>query len=101
MIAAAERIIPAALADADERALHWTRYETAVPLAAGRRVLDMACGVGYGTARLAARAATALGADVSVAAVTQARVLYRETGARFTVADATRLPFESDSPLRC
>ena len=32
---------------------HWHRYAFALPLARGRRVLDAACGEGYGSALLA------------------------------------------------
>ena len=37
---------------------HWHRYAFALPLAAGKRVLDAACGEGYGSALLARRAAS-------------------------------------------
>src|SRR5205823_1593386 len=43
---------------------HWHRYAFARQFVPGRRVLDAACGEGYGTALLAAAAAAAIGVDV-------------------------------------
>ena len=58
---------------------HWHRYHFALPLAAGRRVLDIACGEGYGSSLLATRAASVLGVDVSADTLAQARRRYGET----------------------
>jgi len=55
---------------------HWHRYHFALPLVAGRRALDAACGEGYGTALLASRAAHAIGIDVSPEIVAAARRRY-------------------------
>lgn len=71
---------------------HWHRYAFAAPLARGRRVLDAACGEGFGSALLAREAATVLGVDIAPAAVAHANTRY---GARanleFRVGDCTRL----------
>ena len=55
---------------------HWHRYAFARRFAAGKRVLDAACGEGYGTALLAAVAADAVGVDVDPAVVAHARAQY-------------------------
>lgn len=55
---------------------HWHRYHFVAPLAAGRRVLDIASGEGYGSALLATAAASVLGVDMDAAAVGQARRRY-------------------------
>lgn len=63
---------------------------------AGMRVLDAACGRGYTTAQLARAGAHALGVDLLAENVATARSRYGETtGARYAVADVTRLPAEA------
>lgn len=71
---------------------HWHRYAFARPLAAGRRVLDAACGEGYGSALLAATARSVLGVDVADEAVAHARGRYGGVAnLRFEQGDATAL----------
>ncbi len=72
---------------------HWHRYAFARALARGRRVLDAACGEGYGSAMLArAGAASVLGLDLDAASVGHAARRYGDVpGLRFDIADATRL----------
>ena len=47
-----ERVIPGQVED-DLWAEHVARYAFAARFAAGKRVLDVGCGMGYGTAELA------------------------------------------------
>lgn len=72
---------------------HWHRYAMVRAWARGRRVLDAACGEGYGSALLAQVADSVLGLDVDPAAVAHARERYAAAAAnlRFDQADATRL----------
>lgn len=71
---------------------HWHRYAFAQALARGRRVLDCACGEGYGSALLARAGATVLGLDLDPASIAHARRRYGGIpGLRFEEADATRL----------
>lgn len=70
---------------------HWHRYAFARALVAGKRVLDAACGEGYGAALLARQAASVLGIDADAAAVAHARARYGHPALRFEVADVTRL----------
>jgi SAM-dependent methyltransferase len=71
---------------------HWHRYAFALPFARGRRVLDAACGEGYGSALLARAATSVLGLDLSAEAIEHARLRYGgRTNLRFEVADVTAL----------
>jgi O-antigen biosynthesis protein len=76
-------------------AQHLARYRFAAQLAKDRRVLDAACGEGYGTAILAAAGArTAIGVDIDQPTVDHAREKYRLD---FQRADVGELPFEDSS----
>jgi len=91
-----ERIVP------DETppgpvAMHEARYRFAQPFCAGKRVLDAACGVGYGTALLAERAAHVLGVDVSEEAIDYARARYGRPNVEFRVADLLELDVQDQS----
>jgi len=71
---------------------HWHRYAFARPLGAGRRVLDAACGEGYGSAMMAAAGARVLGLDLGADVVAHARQRYGSLpGLAFEQADATAL----------
>jgi SAM-dependent methyltransferase len=77
---------------------HWHRYAFARRLAVGRRVLDAACGEGYGSAQLAEVAGEVVGVDISEEAIAHARVRYADhSRLRFACADATALDFADGS----
>ena len=72
---------------------HWHRYHFAALWTAGKRVLDVACGEGYGSALLARGAARVTGIDVSGAAIAHARHAYGEVAnLEFVQAGCDRLP---------
>jgi SAM-dependent methyltransferase len=72
---------------------HWHRYAFARRFAAGKRVLDAACGEGYGTALLGAVAAGAVGVDIDAATVAHASARYGDGArVRFVEGSCTRLP---------
>ncbi|MEE4173263.1 MAG: methyltransferase domain-containing protein [Xanthomonadales bacterium] len=76
---------------------HLHRYAFAAPLVKGMRVLDAACGEGYGAALLARSADRVSAVDVSAEAVAHARERYGSLdNLSFHEADVTRLPFEDD-----
>jgi SAM-dependent methyltransferase len=89
-----ERMVPGRAA----RSTFWEhvyRYRFAVGYAPGRRVLDVACGEGYGAAALrAAGARGVIGADLCKASCAHARAKYALDVA---VADAVLLPFRDRS----
>ena len=77
---------------------HWHRYHFASAWAAGRTVIDVACGEGYGTALLARAARAVTGVDVSAQAIAHARSTYGAlTNARFVEGSCTQLPFADAS----
>jgi SAM-dependent methyltransferase len=76
---------------------HWHRYALAAPLVSGKRVLDAACGEGYGTSLLARSAASVVGVDVSRDAVAHASERYGAPNVRFLAASVTRLPLADSS----
>jgi ubiquinone/menaquinone biosynthesis C-methylase UbiE len=77
---------------------HWHRYAFALQFSQGKRVLDAACGEGYGSALLATRAASVLGLDLSQTAIMHARARYAAcAGLQFGSADCTRLDHLADA----
>ncbi len=70
---------------------HWHRYLFAWRIAEGKRVLDAACGEGYGSALLARTATSVHGVDIDAASVAHARERYVRENLRYEVADATQL----------
>lgn len=70
---------------------HYARYAMALPFARDQRVLDCACGEGYGSALLANVAQSVLGVDLSQDAITHARNRYTNTNLRFEQGDASAL----------
>lgn len=71
---------------------HWARYAFALELARGKRVLDAACGEGYGSAMLAGAAASVLGIDIAENAIVHARSRYgTQANLRFERGDCTAL----------
>jgi SAM-dependent methyltransferase len=85
-----ERVIPGQVNN-DLWAEHLSRYEFAARFAAGRRVLDVGCGTGYGSGRLAAEATSVAGLDPAHDAIDYARTHYPE--GQFLQASAIALPF--------
>ena len=75
---------------------HLHRYRYAAAMAAGRDVLDIAAGEGYGAALLAEVARSVVGADVAPAAVEHAAAAYPAGNLRFVEAAAADLGFAAD-----
>ena len=79
---------------------HWHRYAFASRFARGRRVLDAACGEGYGSALLARSASRVVGVDLSPEAVTHARARYGGiANLAFEPGDATALDALPDASV--
>lgn len=75
---------------------HWHRYAFCRSLVKGRRILDAACGEGYGSAMLAAYGAkSVLGIDVDAEAIEHARSRYAErSNLSFQLASVADLPLQ-------
>jgi SAM-dependent methyltransferase len=72
---------------------HYHRYAFALSLAEGKRVLDAACGEGYGSALLARCARHVLGVDISIEAISHANKRYaaQQANLSFRQADVAAL----------
>jgi ubiquinone/menaquinone biosynthesis C-methylase UbiE len=91
-----ERVIPGQV-DTDLWNEHLARYLFAARLARHKRVLDIACGTGYGAHELAATAASVVGIDLATDAVHYAANHYAKPNLAFLQAAASRLPFTDHS----
>ncbi len=101
-----ERIYPEQLDldnqdDQDTLRIHLQRYRFAAACLSGERVLDMACGCGYGSALLAELHPdkTVVGVDIDPAAIAYAQTHYRLPNLSYVCADAQSFagadPFDS------
>ena len=77
---------------------HWHRYAFARRFAVGKRVLDAACGEGYGTALLGKVASTVVGVDIDGSTVAHASARYGDgTRVRFVEGSCAELPLPDAS----
>lgn len=89
-----ERVVPGKTPEEVYRE-HIDRYVFAATLVAGKVVLDVACGTGYGVGHVAEHgAAAAVGVDLSMETVGYARERFgQDRRTSFICADGIRLPF--------
>ncbi|MDF5714430.1 MAG: class I SAM-dependent methyltransferase [Rhizonema sp. NSF051] len=88
-----ERLVPDKIADdpASQRILqiHLERYRTAACYAKDKRILDIACGTGYGSQMLhLSGALSVVGVDLSASAIAYAREHYQFPHVKFICANA-------------
>ncbi len=76
---------------------HVARYNFALSYAAGKSVLDVACGTGYGTQILARVAASVLGIDIDEETVLYARRNFPHVKVTYRVGDICKLPLPDES----
>jgi len=76
---------------------HIDRYTFALGYVKGKRVLDAACGTGYGTILLAQVADRVTGIDISPTAINHARKWYPVIALDFIEGDVLSLPFPDSS----
>ena len=72
------------------RRRHFAKYEFAAQWVPGQRVVDVACGVGYGSVMLAdAGAAEIVSMDISEDAIAYAKANYPHSNVRYEIRDAS------------
>jgi 2-polyprenyl-3-methyl-5-hydroxy-6-metoxy-1,4-benzoquinol methylase len=71
---------------------HLHRYAVAKDFAAGKTVLDIACGEGYGSAFLAETAARVYGVDIASEAIAHAKAKYQRPNVEFLVGSCAGIP---------
>jgi ubiquinone/menaquinone biosynthesis C-methylase UbiE len=76
---------------------HLHRYAVAVGLAHRKRVLDIACGEGYGANLLAFVASRVIGVDLDAATIAHARAKYERPNLDFVEGSCTQIPCEDQS----
>lgn len=93
-----ERFTPECIREIRYEHIH--RYALVADWIAGLRVLDAACGEGYGSHLLAAKAAEVIGIDVSFEAITHAQSRYSAPNLEFIEADCCKTSL-ADSSFDC
>ena len=91
-----ERFIPG-IEDQKLETEHLQRYMSARCLVKGMKVLDIACGEGYGSALLAETADQVLGMDIDQETVDRAQKKYKKENLSFRQGDAARISLEDAS----
>jgi ubiquinone/menaquinone biosynthesis C-methylase UbiE len=98
MTAVPERLVPGTLNWTLYQYEHFQRYEFFAPRVRGLRVLDAACGMGYGSRILAdAGAELVVGTDIAPEAVAYASQHFARPNTRFVTGDAERLSLPDHS----
>jgi glycosyltransferase involved in cell wall biosynthesis/ubiquinone/menaquinone biosynthesis C-methylase UbiE len=75
---------------------HFHRYLFAREFVRGLRVLDIACGDGYGTSLLSEVASHVIGTDIDRDTILAAQAKYQRQNIEFLVADCSRLPLSNE-----
>lgn len=76
---------------------HWHRYLYASGFVAGKTVLDVACGAGYGSDLLAQSAQSVIGVDISQDAISRAAGKYIRSNLEFRRGSAAKIPVEENA----
>ncbi len=73
---------------------HWHRYLFAKELVKGKRVLDIACGEGYGSFMMSEVAMSVIGVDIDPQAINHACSHYQRDNLKFMQGDCTKIPLQ-------
>ncbi len=75
---------------------HLNRYFSVLPFVTGKKVLDAACGVGYGSKILADQATHVTGVDIDEATITYAKEYYQSENIEYLVNDIEKISAEAE-----
>ena len=75
---------------------HLHRYAFAAQFVKGRKVLDLACGEGYGSYMMAQEADSVVGVDIDERAINHAQSKYLRKGLHFIKGSITEIPIEGE-----
>jgi len=92
-----ERMIPALHRGVLVYGEHMARYDALLPLVAGKTILDIACGTGYGSQLMARTATKVHGVDRSDEALGYARTHHGASNVEFIQGDALAIPLPDAS----
>lgn len=76
---------------------HLHRYAIALQLVKGKKVLDIACGEGYGTKLLSGNADHVTGVDINEKVIEEARLKYKSPNIDFVCGSALEIPAPENS----
>ena len=76
---------------------HWHRYHFCLPIIDGLRVLDIACGEGYGSSLISTRASHVIGIDIDTDTITHAKQKYNQSNLEFRQGDVREIPLPDHS----
>lgn len=92
-----ERYVPELTADSEITIFHMQRYLSVLSLCKGKKVLDAACGEGYGSNMISDVAESVIGIDISKEAVENAKKKYDKSNLEYINASVEKLPLENES----
>ncbi|MNW34178.1 putative S-adenosylmethionine-dependent methyltransferase [compost metagenome] len=75
---------------------HLHRYNSLLKMSSGKKILDAACGEGFGSAILAKNAQYVCGVDISSEAISYAKANYQQYNLEFKQGSIEKLEFEDD-----
>lgn len=78
---------------------HWHRYMFASQFVAGKSVLDLACGEGFGSNFLAESAEHVVGVDIDPVSINHAAAKYFRSNLEFRVGRAESVPLSNDHAI--
>lgn len=76
---------------------HLSRYAFTLDFCKGKRVLDAACGEGYGTAILSNYASSIVGVDIDKETIEHAQQKYKKDNVKFVASDVCKMPLPDNS----